>query len=184
MIQLRYTGGSPWVFTPVDTTNIDFNRRYSDALSGSEWVMKCDWRHLAAYLLADEVLKTHKYDISEELPRKFALSWMFEARYVGVEHKPIHLVLTDAMGNVRKGIVLTSLISSSIRNSLLLGLDRYLKGKVRENKPTDYEIVFRYTTVGVAPRESRENTLWAYSREHDKRRFFESEVADIESILF
>ena len=157
---------------------------YSDVFGALEKYIKCDWRHLVSYLLADNELKDFAYNRSESKLGSNALSWMFEARYVGVKHKPIYLVITDSKRDIRSGcLMFSSFVNTKILNSLIFSFDTYLKKKVQENKPIEYEIAFKYGCIGVGARESRENELWAYSREHKRRRYFESVVGDIESIL-
>jgi len=182
-IQLRYTGGSPWVFTPVELTMSNYNDLYLRAFDYTQTNFRCDWRHLTSYLLSDSELKDFARDASADTPRRYVMSWMFKATYSGIKHSPVYLVISDLNGDTRRGSVFTSMSNAKIWRSIVASFDAYLRKKIQKNEPVEYEVVFRYQRVGVAKRESRENILWSYSKENERRKYFDSAVEGITSIL-
>jgi hypothetical protein len=183
MIQLRYTNGSPWDFELVDPKRKDYNKLFEDASEHRLAYLKCDWRHILSYLLGDEEMQKFVRDKSEARLRRNVMSWMFKVLYSGAKHKPMYMILTDAGSDLRNGRISAVIDSDGVWNSIVTGFDRYLKRKVSENEPAEFEMSSRYYSHGVAKRETRHNELWSFTREHgSSRRVFEDTIK-IESIL-
>ncbi len=55
-IQLRYTSGTPWNFTPVTIKKKDFNSRIGDMFESACEYVSPDWKTVVAYMMAAAVM--------------------------------------------------------------------------------------------------------------------------------
>ena len=175
-IQLRYTDGSLWTVELVSPKMKGFKEHYNSVFDYQKAYVRSNWRHLVSYFLGDNEMKKNVLNKSKDTPRKNVMSWMFRIQHPGVKHKDIYVVLTDVASDFRAGMLCGKIGSMSIWKSITESVDVFLREKIDKVEPVEYEMSTRYYTYGVAKRESKDNKLWCFIKEGDRRKNFQEEV--------
>jgi len=181
-IQLRYTDGSLWNVELVNPKTKGFKEHYNRVLDYQKSYVRSNWRHLLSYFLGDKEMKKNVLDKSKDALRKNVISWMFRIQHPGVEHRDIYVVLTDVASDFRSGMLCGKISSTTIWKSITESVDAFLREKIDKVEPVEYEMITRYYSCGVAKRESKDNELWCYTKEEDRRRHF-GEAVSVDEIL-